>query len=172
MRALNFMRAMSYICRDCGHIVETGKPVNRCPECESIYLLPKGYKPGKLSRKSSIIVSERFLSLFFGFFGGLLTFFIWGVFALFYGGAGAAKISIALFYIGIKISFVVAVVLSIVGFIVGQDKLVKIFSIMWGTDKDFNNRADKLVMTVPDWFWVVVLGVIIVGSFGYLGYVL
>jgi len=163
---------MTYTCRDCGHIVETKKPVNRCPECESIYLLPKGFKPRRFSRKSSITIDERFLSLFFGFFGGLLTFFIWGVVALFYGGAGAAKISIVLFYLAIKISLVVAVILSIIGFIVGQDKLVKIFSIIWGTDKDFNNRGDELLMRIPSWFWFAVLSVIIVGSFGYLAYVL
>jgi len=108
------------------------------------------------------------MNLVFGFFGGLVTFFIWVATILIYGGPGAAKASAGVFYFGFKLSILMAAILAVVGFFVGQERLVRVFSILWGTDKEFNDRVNKVVYGIPLWFGYVVLSVAIVGSFGYL----
>jgi rubrerythrin len=35
---------MTYICRDCNYRVSSNMPVNKCPNCASLYLIPENYK--------------------------------------------------------------------------------------------------------------------------------
>jgi hypothetical protein len=132
---------VGYRCRDCGIKVSAGKPVNACPSCGSLYLIPEGYRPEiKHNRKLSITLSERLISLVFGFFAGLLTFFIWGIAIIFQAPPVAGKAAAAAFYFGFKLSLYVALTMSLIGFIFGERKLLKLLGIVWGTDKEFFSK--------------------------------
>jgi hypothetical protein len=157
---------MAYKCRDCGNLITVSKPVNTCPSCGSLYLIPDGYRPEKNRKRSlSITLSERFVSLVLGFFAGLLTFFIWGIAILIHGGPAPAKAAAGAFYFGVKLSLYVAIAMSVIGFVFGERKLLKLLGIIWGTDKEF---FDKLQIELPLWLVYPVLIIVIIGAYGYL----
>ncbi len=163
---------MSYTCRDCGFHVDK-KAINSCPKCNSIYLIPDGFQLSKNNKKClDITLSERFLSLLFGFFGGLLTFFIWGVTILVQGGPGAAKASVGVFYFGVKLALFMAIAFAIFGFLLGSERLVKLLSTFWGTNEEFNNSIERIVFSIPLWIGYIILSITIVGSYGYLAAIL
>jgi hypothetical protein len=140
--------------------------MNKCPSCGSLYLIPEGYRPAaKLKKRVAITLSERFLSLVLGFFAGLLTFFIWGIAILVHGNPGGGKAVAGAFYFGVKLSIYVAIAMSVIGFVFGERKLLKLLGIIWGTDKEF---FDKLQIELPLWFVYPVLVIVIVGAYGYL----
>lgn len=167
---------MEYVCRDCGFRLRPEKPTNKCPKCGSIYLLPHGLKVARRRKTITVKLSERFLSLVVGAVCGLLTFFIWGVALLIHGGAyagpSAAKAAAVAFYLGIKLSLVLAICIGLAGFFLGQERLARLLGIIWGTDRAFNERLgqrlDSLVYSIPLWLVYLVLLVVIVGSYGYL----
>ena len=159
---------MSYICRDCKHSINKEKPINKCPECGSIYIIPEGYKVTKRHKNISVTFNERLVSLVVGFIAGLLTFFIWGIFILVNGGAGAAKASLGAFYSGIKLALISAVLFAIIGFIFGEQRLIKLLGIIWGTDKELNANVNKVELGIPQWLIISVLLLIIIGAYGYL----
>jgi DNA-directed RNA polymerase subunit RPC12/RpoP len=159
---------MNYVCRDCGHILKMAKPTNKCPQCNSIYLLPKKFQETRQPKIIAVKLSERFLSLILGMVFGLLTFFIWGIAILLKGGPGAAKAAVGAFYFGVKFSLAMAIGVGIIGFIWGDEKLAKVLGILWGTDKDFNDELESLVYAVPQWFVYLLLVIVLLGSYGYL----
>lgn len=159
---------MPYVCRDCRLVLTPEKPTNKCPQCGSIYLLPRDIKLVRRTKKVSIKLSERFLSLILGTVFGLLTFFVWGVTVLINGGPGAGKAAAGAFYVGLKLSLVLAICVGIAGFILGGEKLARLLGILWGTDKEFNERLDTLVCSIPVWVIYLVLALVIIGTYGYL----
>ena len=163
-----FLPTIAYACRDCGFVLDMDKRTNKCPECGSIYLLPRNLKPARRPKAVSVKLNERFLSLTLGLVFGLLTFFIWGIAALLKGGPGATKAASVAFYIGLKLSLFLAIFVGIVGFVWGEKKLAWLLGILWGTDKDFNDRLDSFACTIPLWVVYAFLAFAIVGSYGYL----
>lgn len=148
-------------------MITVSKPVNSCPSCGSLYLLPDNFRLKKRFLKNpSITLSERFVSLIVGFFAGLFTFFIWGIASLIIGGAQAGKVPFVLIYIGIKWSVYVGIAVSVFGFLFGEKRLIKLIGIIWGTDVD--EYLDKLRIEVPLWFVYLMLLIVIVGVYGYL----
>ena len=140
--------------------------MNKCPSCGSLYLIPEGYRPEKNhKRKLSVTLSERFISLVLGFVAGFLTFFIWGIAILIHSGPIGGKAAAGTFYFGVKLSLYVAIAMSVIGFVFGERKLLKLLGIIWGTDKEF---FDKLQIELPLWFVYPVLVIVIVGAYGYL----
>ena len=159
---------MNHRCRDCGQIITGKKPVSTCPSCNSIYLVPNNYHPKRQPKKVRITLAERFISLLLGFLGGLITFFIWGIVLLAKGGAGSPKAAAAIFIYGIQTAGYVAFGIGITGFILGGDRLAKLLGILWGTDKEFNKKAEGISLEIPQWIGVTILTIIIVGAYGYL----
>jgi DNA-directed RNA polymerase subunit RPC12/RpoP len=166
------MKTSVYICRDCSHVFNPDKPINKCPQCGSIYLLPKSLRIARQPKVVSVKLSERFLSLILGFMFGLVTFFIWGIAVLLKGGPGAAKAAAGAFYLGLKFSLILAVCVGITGFIWGDEKLVRLLGILWGTDQEFNDELDSRVRGIPMWMVYLFLILAIIGSYGYLAVLL
>jgi len=98
----------------------------------------------------------------------LLTFFIWGIIIVTKGGAGSGKAAAATFYFGIKLSLFIAILLGIIGFLLGDEKLAKIFGILWGTDKEFNKNYNNTQLNIPQWFILLFILIVIIGAYGYL----
>jgi DNA-directed RNA polymerase subunit RPC12/RpoP len=162
------MKTRGYVCRDCSHVFNPDKPTNKCPQCGSIYLLPQNFRATRQPKVVSVKLSERFLSLILGFVFGLLTFFIWGIAALLKGGPGSAKVAAGAFYFGLKFSLVMAVCVGITGFVWGDEKLVRLLGVLWGTDQEFNDEVDSRMRSIPMWVVYLFLVLAIVGSYGYL----
>lgn len=126
-------------------------------------------------RKIGITLSERFLSLVMGAVFGLLTFFIWGIAILMHGGPPAAKAAAGAMLVGLKLSVALSLLVGIAGFIWGQDKLATLLGVLWGTDRDVNEKMSRLderlrsvALEVPNWVAYLILGVVIFGGYGYL----
>ena len=94
---------MAYTCRDCKTRITKllKKDANRCPNCNSIYLIPTRKNIKIKKRTFKVTIGDRFLSLFFGCFTGLLTFFIWGM-MIFLNGGGYVRGSGYYFYYGVR----------------------------------------------------------------------
>lgn len=127
------------------------------------------------SGKMRVSLSERLLSLLLGAFFGLLTFFVWGVAILMHGGPFAAKAAAGAMFVGLKLSIALSVIVGIAGFIWGQDKLARLLGVLWGTDRELIESVDRLderlhsvVLDVPNWLVYAVLGLVIVGAYGYM----
>jgi len=159
---------MSYRCRDCSYVLSSDKPTNKCPQCGSIYLLPQNKRAVYLPKKMTVTLSERFLSLILGAVFGLITFFIWGIAILVKGGPGAGKAAAGAMYIGLKLSLVLSLVVGLLGFIWGGEKLVHLLGVLWGTDQQFNEKIGSIMCSIPMWLVYLVLMLVIVGSYGYL----
>lgn len=158
----------SYFCRDCGLKLTPDRPTNKCPNCGSLYLIPDTLKVTHNLKPIRISLSERFLSLILGAIFGLLTFFIWGITFLVKGGPGAGKAAAGAFIIGVKLSLLVALGVGLSGFFLGEKKLVKLLGILWGTDIEFNEELESLLLSIPRWVVYLALIFAIVGAYGYL----
>jgi len=162
---------MAYKCRDCETIIKVApnKPTNKCYHCGSIYLLPQRNAIKIKKKEFEVTLSDRFLSLFFGSLVGLITFFIWGIMLIAYGGPSTGKGTLIMFYSGAQFSIYFAIALGIIGFAIGSDRLINLFGIMWGTDKEFNQRFDNRILDlldrIPIWVIYLFLSIIIVGSY-------
>ena len=150
------------------------KPTSTCPECGSIYLLRQGVSPNCKQRKTGITLSERFLCLTIGLVVGLFTFFFWGIALLVNGGPAAGKAVAGALFVGLKLSLALSVFVGLAGFILGQDRLAQILGMLWGTDRDINDKLDRSVQSlqsveldIPNWVAYVILGVVILGVYGY-----
>lgn len=163
---------MAYICRDCNYKITQKKPTYKCSECGSIYIFPENYKIKFKKKISGITIGDRFLSLLFGAFAGVVTLFVWGILIIFHGGGSTGKGSLVLFYYGFKFSIYFAMVLGLIGFFIGPDRLVKLFGILWGTDKEFIEETESNVLNwisrIPTWFSYLFVGALIIGSYSYL----
>lgn len=163
---------MAYRCRDCGLAINTLRPTSKCPHCGSIYILREGREIGPSPETVSISLSERFLCLILGAIFGLITFFLWGIVVLLKGGAGAGKAAAGAFYLGWKLSLIMAVCVGVIGFVAGAEKMAKVLAIMWGTDHEFNenlaSRFQSLCECIPRWLVYVCLTILIAGSWLYL----
>lgn len=151
-----------------------GKPTSKCPECGSIYLLRQGVSAVRRPKKVAITLSERFLSLLLGALFGLLTFFVWGIAILFHGGPYAGKAAAGVMFFGLKLSLALSLLVGITGFILGQDELARLLGVLWGADKEVNDKIERVdhrlhsvVLEVPDWVAYIVLGIVILGGYGY-----
>ena len=170
------MFSKSYLCRDCGKSCTPTRPTSRCPVCGSIYLLPNGdRRPEKILLKLRITPNERFLCLILGAFFGLLTFFMWGLALLLHGGPGGAKAAAGAVYVGFKLSIVLSLTVGVAGFILGQDKLARLLGVLLGTDTEVNETLDGLderlrsvELNIPNWLAYAILGIFIVGAYGYM----
>lgn len=170
---------MSYKCRDCGSNVKIvpDYPTEKCPKCGSIYLIPQNIEV-KITQKKKpkVTLGDRLLSSLFGGFLGLITFFIWAVLIMAKGGGSVGKGSAIMFVSGIHFSVYLAVVLGLIGFIVGPDKLFNLFGILWGTDNDFHQKVDSNIYNffnnIPQWVIYTLLGVIILGVYSYMALLL
>lgn len=154
-------------------------PTSTCPKCGSIYLLRQDVTSTRKPRKIDITLSERFLCLILGALFGLLTFFAWGIAILAHGGPGAGKAAAGAVFVGLKLSFAFSVLIGVVGFMVGQDKLARLLGVLWGTDRAVNHKLDRSVeklqsveLDIPDWVAYFVLGVVILGLYGYMAVML
>lgn len=77
--------------------------------------------------------------------------------------------------IGLQVSLALALIIGIAGFFVGQDRLARLLGVLWGTDKDFNDRVGgveeglrSIVLGIPNWVAYSFLGIVILGGYGYL----
>jgi hypothetical protein len=172
---LNVMLSKSYRCRDCSEVCSPAMPTSKCPACGSIYLLRNDMRASRHPGKIRVTLSERFLSLILGAFFGLLTFFVWGVAMLANGGPFAARAATGAMFFGLKLSIALSLIVGVAGFIWGQEKLVRLLGILWGTDREMNERFDQLDerlrsvdLDVPSWLGYAVLGLLIVGAYGYM----
>jgi hypothetical protein len=121
------------------------------------------------SAKSCFRQTQRaLLELNTGIYVWVGHFFIWGIAVLLKGGPGAAKAAAGAFYLGLKFSLILAVCVGITGFIWGDEKLVRLLGILWGTDQEFNDELDSRVRGIPMWMVYLFLILAIIGSYGYL----
>lgn len=156
---------MKYKCRDCGHIIRKSDRINTCPSCGSIYLIPSNFIPAKFPKKIKFDLAERFLSLFFGLFAGVLTFFIWGITLIII----APELALTLPYrFGVYLALSVTIITAITGFVAGEKKLVKLLGILWCTDENFQEKMTRVRIEPPFWPTFVFLLIVIIGSYGYL----
>ena len=168
---------MAYTCRDCKTRITKllKKDANRCPNCNSIYLIPTRKNIKIKKRAFKVTIGDRFLSLFFGCFTGLLTFFIWGM-MIFLNGGGYARGSGYYFYYGVNISLFLAIAVGLIGFVMGSEKLFKLLGILWGTDakfkRDFQDNATQYHLQIPQWLTITFLIIVIAGTYSYISILL
>jgi hypothetical protein len=157
-----------YKCRDCGLLFTPEKPTNRCPECGSLYLIPSDFKPGR-RETSAPSLSDRLSSLLLGAIFGLLTFVGW-LLALWLHGVGPRmdKAFFGIAYFGVKLSLLLALVSALIGLLMGSDRLVQFFGLLWGTDRKLEQRLNRLMRRLPNWFWLLALLGVTLGAMGYL----
>jgi len=79
-------------------------------------------------------------------------------------GKGA---SAALFF-GVVLSVGMAVLFGMVGLLFGGEKLTKLLAIVWGTDKEFSERFRTWIVTIPEWTFYLLWGVIMTFALGFL----
>jgi polyferredoxin len=139
-------------------------------------VLPNNLLIKKPTGKHKIKLTERLLALLFGAFFGALTFIIWILVILIKGGPLIAKASVAkgmmfLFGAGIALALPMAIVIGLIGFLLGEARLAKFLGIIWGTDREFNMKMHDALSRAPEvprGVIVLILSIIIVATFAYL----
>ena len=148
---------MNHSCRDCGERILGPDKLNRCPVCNSMYLIPHGDSENQTSPSSKssqygsynqlndipglgrkITLGERWWCALLGFLFGCLTFFIWlieiSIAAVMFDGMSAFES----FETGITLSVLIGVVLGIIGFAIGADRFAAYMGLLWGTGDHSN----------------------------------
>lgn len=161
----------TYRCRDCGHTFSPERPTNRCPSCGSIYVLPTDLRIETPPHRRKIKLGERLLALLLGAIAGSATFLVWMFVILFKAGPMAAKGAAALFAVGVALALPMGIVVGLLGFLLGEARLARFLGIIWGTDRAFNQKIQDALQRIPPLTpgpLIMILSIIIVGSFAYL----
>jgi len=70
------METRTYRCRDCGFILSTVEPINKCPQCGSLYLIPKALWALDEPKKQKLTFFHRLMLLVLGSFLSLVSIFV------------------------------------------------------------------------------------------------
>ncbi|WP_156521196.1 hypothetical protein [Halothiobacillus diazotrophicus] len=76
-----------------------------------------------------------------------------------------------LFGTGIALALPMAIIFGAIGFVVGEARLARLFGILWGTDRPFNQKLHETLSGMPELPRgpvILILSIIIVAVFGYL----
>lgn len=154
---------MGYRCRDCGLITTQKKSVNKCPQCGSLYLLPDNLKLGISHRRVRISIAERFFNLFAGIVCGMLTLCIWTLVIIFKGGGDLLFWALPdNLHLAWQVSLAVGIIVGVSGFIFGQERMVKILGILWGSDTKFNQTLHTWNIELPHWLvWLIIFSLLL-----------
>lgn len=166
------MDTRTYRCRDCGYVLNTEEPLNKCPQCGSLYLIPKELWEIKQPKRLKLTFIHRLMLLVLGSFLSLVTVFILSTYT-----SLMLSFSFGFSILGsLKLALIMSIFIGIYGFFMGDEKLVKLFGLLWGTaeqpfsddDSDVDNIVAAAINEIPPYIVYTILGCSIPLIYGYI----